>query len=64
MDVRVLVRMLQRLVLGDGCQLGSRILRSLADDVESVTLVRDCKETEAAYGTHYTDAIMRGSTSP
>ena len=46
-------------MLGDGCQLGSRMLRSLADDVESVTLVRECREMEEAYGTHYTEAVLR-----
>ena len=62
MRARVLVQklcFLQRLVLGDGCNLGSRMLRSLADDVESVTLVCECRELEEAFGTHYTDAVMR-----
>ena len=42
MKARVLVHkscFLQRLVLGDRCNQGSRMLRSLADDVESVTLM-------------------------
>ena len=62
MRARVLVRklsFLRRLVLGDGSKLGSRMLRSLVDDEDSVTLVRECRELEEAYGTHYTDAVLR-----
>ena len=61
MKARVLVRklcFLQRLVFGDVSNLGSRMLRSLVDDEESVTLVRECRELEEAYSTHYTDAVL------
>ena len=69
MRARVLVRklcFLQKLVLGDGSNLGSRMLRSLADDVESVTLMRKCRELEEAFGTRYRShegRRRRGSSS-
>jgi len=46
---RILVRklcFLKRLVSGDGSKLGSRMLRSLADDTETVSLVHECKPPE------------------
>ena len=58
---RVLMRklnFLRRLVLGDGNNLGSRMMRSLTDDAESVCLVRECRELEEAFGTSYTDRIL------
>ena len=59
---RVLIRklsFLQRLVLGDGSKLGSRMFRSLMGDVESVNLVRECRELEEVLGTQYTDMILK-----
>ena len=50
---------LRRLVLGEGSNLGSRMLRSLADDTESVTLVRECRELEEVFGTRFTDMILQ-----
>ena len=32
---------------------------SLADDEESATLVRECRELEEAFGTHYADMVLR-----
>ena len=46
-------------MLGDGSKLGSRMLRSLTDDVESVNLVRECRELEEVLGTQYTDMILK-----
>ena len=48
-----------QLVLGEGSNLGSRMLRSLADDTESVTLVRECRELEEVFGTRFTDMILQ-----
>ena len=62
MRARVLIRklsFLQRLVLGDGSNLGSRMFRSLTYDVESVNLVRECRELEEVLGTKYTDMILK-----
>ena len=62
MRARVLIRklsFLQRLVLGDGSKLGSRMFRSLMGDVESVNLVRECRELEEVLGTQYTDMILK-----
>ena len=58
---RILVRklcFLKRLVSGDGSKLGSRMLRSLADDTETVSLVRECRELEEAFGASFTDRIQ------
>ena len=49
---------MRRLVLGDGDNLGSRMLRSVMDEVESVTLVQECRELEEGYGTKYTDDVL------
>ena len=60
-DARILVRklcFLKRLVLGDGSKLGSRMLRSLADDTETLSLVCECRELEKAFGTSFTDGIL------
>ena len=46
---------LQRLVSADGGTLGAEILRSMSDDIESLCLVRECRET---FGTHYTNEIL------
>ena len=50
---RILVRklcFLKRLVSRDGSKLGSRMLRLLADDTETVSLVRECRELEQTFG--------------
>ena len=47
--------------MGDGSNLSSRMFRSLTappDDVESVNLVRECRELEEVLGTKYTDMIL------
>ena len=49
---------LRRLVSGSGSKLGSRMLRSLADDTETVSLVRECRELKEAFGTSFTDRIL------
>ena len=46
--------------MGDGSKLGSRMFnRSLKGDVESVNLVRECRELEEVLGTQYTDMILK-----
>ena len=45
---------LKRLVSGDGSKLGSRMLRSLADDTETVSIVCECRKLEEAFGTSFT----------
>ena len=40
-----------------GSKLGSRMFRSLMGDVESVNLVRECRELEEVLGTQYTVQI-------
>ena len=50
---------LKRLVSGDGSKHGSRMLRSVADDTETVSLVHECRELEEAFGTSFTDRLKR-----
>ena len=47
-----------RFLTGDGSKLGSRMLRSLADDTETVNLVHECRELEEAFGSSFTDRIL------
>ena len=49
---------LKRLVSGDGSKLGSRMLRSLADDTETVSLDHEYRELEEAFETSFTDGIL------
>ena len=44
--------------MGDGNKLGYRMLRSLADDTETLSLVRECRELVEAFGTSFTDGIL------
>ena len=61
---RILVKelcFLKRLMSGDGSKIGSRMLRSLADDTETVSLVHEYRELEEAFGTSFTDRILESS---
>ena len=40
--------------------LSRRVLEALCDDVESMCLVRECRELEKCFGTQWVDAIIRG----
>ena len=55
---------LRRLVSGEGSNLGLRMLRLLADDTESVTLVRECRELVEVFGTLFTDKIQQEGGGP
>ena len=48
----------KKIGLGDGSKLGSRMLRPLADDTETVSLVCECRELEEAFGTSFKDRIL------
>jgi len=63
MKARLLVKklgFLQRLVSADGGTLGAETLRSMSDDIESLCLVRDCRELEETFGTHYDEILCDG----
>ena len=58
---RILVRklgFLLRLVSTDGHELGARTFQSMSDDMESLCLVRECRQLEKTFQTHYTDKIL------
>ena len=61
MKARLLVRklgFLKQLVSADEGTLGADSLRSMSDDIESLYLVRECRELEETFGTHCTDEIL------
>ena len=43
-----------------GGMLGAETLRSMSDDIESLCLVRDCRELEETFGTHYDEILCDG----
>ena len=55
---------LKRVTESEVGSLGARAMEALCDDAESICLVKECRELEEAFGTHYSDTIMRrgGST--
>ena len=38
--------------------VGTVAMRSLVDDVESLSLVKECRELEEGFGTHYVDELV------
>ena len=38
--------------------MGPAALRSMVDDVDTLCLVRECRELEESFGTHFTDKIL------
>ena len=38
-------------------------MKSLADQTESLYLVKECRELEAHFGTHFTDEILSDADS-
>ncbi len=62
---RLLVRnlgFLKRITTDGGTGVGPAALRSMVDDVDSLCLVRQCRELEESFGTHFTDKILCGET--
>ena len=47
---------LKRLREDSATGVGAAVLRSLSDDVDSLCLVKECRELETNYGTNFTDA--------
>ena len=61
MHARILVQKLgffKEIGIGKWDKLGSRMLRLLVDDRETVSLVCECRELEEAFGTSFTDRIL------
>ena len=52
---------LRRVVESDSGSLSARVLEALCDDVESLCLVRECRELEESLGMLYVDSIMSRS---
>ena len=62
MKCRVLERklgFLMRVMAGDMDSLSRSVLLAMCDDVESICLVRECKEMEEHFGTHFTSDILK-----
>ena len=65
MKCRVLERklgLLMRVMAGDTDSLSGSILLAMCDDVESICLVRECREMEEHFGTHFTSDIKKEPT--
>ncbi len=63
--MRVLIRklsFLQRLVNSNSASLSGRAMLALSDDTASLCLVRECRELEEVFGTHFTEDIISNST--
>ena len=52
---------LRRVVESDSGSLSAQVLEALCDDVESLCLVRECRELEESLGMLYVDSIMSRS---
>ena len=68
MKCRVLERklgFLMRVMAGDTDSLSGNVLLALCDDVESICicLVRECREMEEHFGTHFTSDIIKKETT-
>ena len=40
-----------------------RVLEALCDDVESMCLVKECRELEESFGTQHVEAVIRGNAA-
>ena len=40
-----------------------RVLEALCDDVESMCLVKECRELEESFGTRHVEAVIRGNAA-
>ena len=64
MRCRILLRklgFLQRVTGGSSDCLSGCVMLALSDDVDSVCLVRECRELEEWFGTSYTEDILNMS---
>ena len=51
---------LARRMREDGAGVGARVSRAIMDDVDSMCLVRECRELEKRLGVGFTDEILPG----
>ena len=65
MKCRVVERKLglMRVMAGGTDSLSGSILLALCDDVESICLVRECREMEEHFGTYFTSEIIKKETT-
>ena len=55
---------LHRVVKSDPFSFSGRTVLALSQDVNSLCLVKECRELEEGFGTHFTDEILaRGETT-
>ena len=43
--------------------VGAEMMRVMSDDVESLCLVKECREMEEGFGTSFTDELLSGAES-
>ena len=67
MRCRVLIRklsFLQHVVNSNSASLSGTALLALSDDTASICLVRECRELEEVFGTHFTQEILSDNAPP
>ena len=67
MRCRVLIRklsFLQRVVNSNSASLSGTALLALSDDTASICLVRECRELEEVFRTHFTQEILSDNAPP
>ena len=54
------LRFLHRVTKSDCQSLSGRAILALSEDVDSICLVRECRDIEESFGTHFTNDILEG----
>ena len=54
---------LRRVMESSSGSLSGRVLEALCDDVESMCLVKECRELEESFGTQHVDAVIGGNAA-
>lgn len=57
----VKLRFLQRVMKSDHCSLSGQMVLACSDDVNCLCVVKECRELEEHFGTHFTSDILEGS---
>ena len=53
------LRFLRKCWMDNAVGVGAVVMNALEDDVESISLIRECRELEDFFGTNYTDMLLR-----
>ena len=54
---------LRRVMENSSGSFSGRVLEALCDDVESMCLVKECRELEESFGTRHVEAVIRGNAA-